>query len=332
MAVIEVYPGEQGSSVCREFLNAMMLSVSSTDTLSLLKQDVAERAIVHFSSHFLMQDHPGPGCNFIIDISMHKPPARAQEVAPPAGAFRYFGAGDATAALAELIAKTGEQGCAPSDADLGSNSNNSPLVLEVLKHLALYWSDSPPSRSSERHKVSMRLTVAPSFSGLLHEIEANTDNTLDFTRTESWIVENASGGGYGAVIPQIKGDWIRVGALVGLQTETGESWRVGIIRRLSQQRRVGIQLLSVFANTVVISSVKSGTSVNNSEKGNRAVLLSRSPDEKGEIKLLLPWDTFKPRENIDIKVRDINYVLRPLKLLERGLDFDCAQFAIIQRA
>jgi len=333
MAAIEVYPGDHGrSSVRREFLNAMMLSVSSTDALSLLEQDMAERAIAHFSNHYVLQDQPSAGCTFLFDLSMRKPPARVQKGENSVGDVRYFGAGNATVGLTELIAETRQKECVPAAVKLGGRSNTG-LVLKVSEHLALYWSDLPPSRGSERQKVTMRLTVAPSFSGLLNEIEADTDNdSLDFTRTESWIVENASQGGYGAIIPQAKGDWIRVGALVGLKTETENGWRVGIIRRISQQKRVGIQLLSPFANAVVVSSANSEAPIKNISEVDRAVLLSRNPDENGEIKLLLRADAYKPRENLDIKVRDMNYLLRPSKLIERGLDFDFAHFAIIQRA
>jgi hypothetical protein len=328
---VEVYPDEFGrSSVRREFLNAMMLSVSSTDALNLLEQDIAERAIAHFSNRYVVQDQPGPGCTFLFDLSMHKPPARVHKGANSVGDLRYFGAGNATVGLADLIAETRRKERVPADVKLGGGSNTG-LVLGVLDHLTRYWSDLPPSRSSERQKVTMRLTVAPSFGGLLNEIEADTDNdSLDFTRTESWIVENVSGAGYGAIIPQVKGDWIRVGALVGLKTEKEEGWRVGIIRRISQQKRIGIQLLSQFASAVVVSSTNRAVSMESSE-GDRAVLLSRNPDENGEIKLLLRSDTYKPRENLDIKVRDINYLLRPSKLIERGVDFDCAQFEIIQQ-
>ena len=330
-AAVEVYPDEHGrSSVRREFLSAMMLSVSSPDGLNLLEQDIAERAIAHFSSRYVLQDQPSPGCTFLFDLSMRKPPARVQKGASSVGDLRYFGAGNATAGLTQLIAETRKMDCVPADVKLGGRSNTGP-VLEVLEHLARYWSDLPPSRSSERHKVTMRLTVAPSFSGLLNEIEADNDNdSLDFTRTESWIVENASGAGYGTIIPQVKGDWIRVGALVGLKTETEYGWRVGIVRRISQQKRVGIQLLSGFANAVVVSSTTGNASMQMKGEGDRAVLLSRNPDENGEIKLLLRSDTYKPRENLDLMVRDMKYLLRPSKLLERGFDFDCAQFEIVQ--
>ena len=65
---------------------------------------------------------------------------------------------------------------------------------------------------------------------------------------ESWIVENVSDGGYGAIIPAARSDWVRVGALIGLKTETAQHWGAGIIRRVArdqhQQRRVGVQVLS----------------------------------------------------------------------------------------
>jgi len=260
---------------------------------------------------------------------MRKPPARVQKDANAVGDLRYFGAGNATVGLTELIAETRRKDCGPADVKLGSRSDTG--LVQVLEHLARSWSDFPPSRTSERHKVIMRLTVAPSFSGFLNEIEADNNNdSLDFTRTESWIVENASGAGYGAIIPQVKGDWIRVGALVGLKTETEYGWRVGIIRRISQQKRIGIQLLSGFANPVLVSSTTGNASMQMGGEGDRAVLLSRNPDENGEIKLLLRSDTYKPRENLDLMVRDMKYLLRPSKLLERGFDFDCAQFEIVQ--
>ena len=55
---------------------------------------------------------------------------------------------------------------------------------------------------------------------------------------ESWIVENVSRGGFGATIQDIKGDWLKVGALLSLQPEGAENWVVGVVRRyhrLSEQ-------------------------------------------------------------------------------------------------
>ena len=63
-----------------------------------------------------------------------------------------------------------------------------------------------------------------------------------------------------------------------------------------------------------------------------AVLLSRHPNEHGEITLLLRPDTFTPTQNFEMRIRDANYLLLPSKLIEQGDDFDCAQFAIIPQS
>ena len=57
----------------------------------------------------------------------------------------------------------------------------------------------------------------------------------EFTPEELLLVE---------LIPQVKGDWLKVGNLLGVQTETAQFWGAGVVRRITrdeyQQRRVGI--------------------------------------------------------------------------------------------
>jgi len=160
-------------------------------------------------------------------------------------------------------------------------------------------------------------------------ITDSNNDSLDFTQTESWIVEDANDGGYGAIIPHEKGDWIRVGTLVGLQSETGNGWHAGIIRRISQHKRVGIELLSTFASPIIVALSDKSLIETNCDS-HQAVLISRNPDEYGEITLLLPADTFEPEQNLNMLLRGANYQLLPSKVIERGNDFDCAQFAMIQ--
>jgi hypothetical protein len=340
MATVEVYPGAHGrSSVRHEFLKAMMLGVSSTDGLNLMEQEIAERAVAHFGSRYVVQDQPGPACAFLFDLSMRKPPSRVQKGARSSGHVRYFGAGEAQKGLAELIAETQRKDGVPSDVNLGGNFETK-LVLEVLQHLALYWSDTPPARRSERRKVATRLTVAPGFNELLNAIGptmngASLDLLSESEGTESWIVENASEGGYGAIIPQVKGDWIRVGALVGLQTETANFWGAGIIRRITRdeyhQRRVGIQLLSHATIPVSLTPAGNASSINAGRVGDRAVLLSTKPDRHGEVAALLRLGTFAPGQSLDMRVQDKKYRLIPSRLVEGGEDFDWAKFKVIER-
>ena len=65
--------------------------------------------------------------------------------------------------------------------------------------------------------------------------------------TESWMVENESDGGYGAVLPTQDNDWVRIGALVGVREQGEKNWAIGVIRRLTKvnadQMYAGIQSL-----------------------------------------------------------------------------------------
>ena len=337
-AAIEMYPGPHGqTSVQEEFLKAMMLGASSSDGLKLVQQEIAERAVAHFGSMYTLQHQPGPDCNFFFDLSMRKPPARVQKSTAPNGMMRFFGAGNAQAGLAALIRDIRLKDGVPKDVNLGGNFE-AQLVLTVLNHLALYWSDAPPSRSSERRKVTTRLTVVHGLGETLNVIAPPDDTSLDFNQAEgceSWIVENASDGGYGAIIPQVKGDWIRVGALLGLRTDTSNFWGAGIIRRIThdehRQRRVGIQLLAPAVIPVKLAPTGSTSSISAMRQGDSAVLLSTKPDADGEIALLLRVGSYTSGQSLDMQVRGKSYLLMPSRLVENGDDFDLAKFKVKQR-
>jgi hypothetical protein len=208
-----------------------------------------------------------------------------------------------------------------------------------MQHLAMYWSDTPPARSSERRKIATRLTVVHGFKETYASVDPTTqENSLDFHQmdgSESWIVENVSEGGFGAIIPTLKSDWLKVGCLLGLQTETSKYWGAGMIRRITrdefQQRRVGIQVLSKSVIPVTLTPSDSTSSFNASRSGDPGVLLSTAPDKNGEISLLLRDGSYSPRQALDMHVRGKIYYLMPSRLVEAGADFDLANFKVMQR-
>ena len=216
-----IYPGVFGEgTVQHEFLKAMMLGVSATDGLTPIKQEIAERTVAHFGDLHTMQPQPGPGSNYYFDLSMRTPPARVMKGTESNKMTRFFGAGAALPALQQLIQEVKARDSVPPHINLGG-TYDPQLVLSVLQHLARYWSDKPPSRGSERRKIATRLTVVHGFHPMLKNISPVDDDTsLDFQAqegTESWIVENVSEGGFGATIPPVKGDWIKVGSLLGVR-------------------------------------------------------------------------------------------------------------------
>jgi len=133
----------------------------------------------------------------------------------------------------------------------------------------------------------------------------------------------------------VKGDWIKVGSLLGVQTEMARFWGTGVVRRISrdefQQRRVGIQLLSKSVIPVRLAPAGALSSFNAKREGDGAVLLSTAPDKNGEIDLLLRAGSFTMRQELDMVVRGKQYYLTPSGLVEGGEDFDWTKFRVLPR-
>lgn len=336
---VAIYPGAHGGgSVQQEFLKAVMLGISSTDGLSPMRQEIAERAVAHFSPGFRIGRAPEAGCGYCFDIAGGKPPFRLIGGRPLPDTARFFGAGDALAELRRVDATIRETGAIPSGVHLGGTYDND-TVLPVLGHLMSYWSDDAPARGTPRRQTATRMTVLHGMAEIMQTLDPVNSDELDFSTgssAESWIVENVSDGGCGAIIPAAKSDWVRVGALIGVKTETSRHWGVGIIRRVTrdehQQRRVGVQILSRIVIPVRIG--KSGNTFSGAATGltDSALLLSTTPDRNGEVGLVMRDGIFSSRDSIDMTVNSKPYLLMPSRLAEGGEDFDWALFKVMQRS
>jgi hypothetical protein len=336
--VIAIYADERGrTTLQRELLKAVMLSASSLNGLPLIRQEIAERAVAHFAGAFRLSTRP-EGCTHCFDLALPNPPVRLLKGAGPTATLRYFGAGEKLAGLEQLTAQI-SSGSIPADFNLGG-SYEPELVAGVLKYLAQTWSLAPPVRGAERRQTAGSATVVPGLKSILSTLEPSLGNNLDFGQqlsAESWIVDNVSDGGYGAIIPAGKSEWARVGALVGLKSETSKYWANGLIRRITidehQQRRVGIQLLTRTAIPLKLSMADSMTSLDFNLSTEPGVLLTESPDAEGEVGVLLCKGVvngvFKERDKLEMKFRDQSLRLILSKIVEDGEDFDWAKFKII---
>ncbi len=334
---VAIYPGSHGSgTVKRELLKALMLSASSPDGLPPVRQEIAERLTAHFSQGFTLSSQP-EGCSHCFDLAAPKAPVRLFKGAAPSATLRFFGAGGALAALGQLTARISEQGVMPSDVNLGANYDKD-IVTGVLNYLGMQWSDKPPARSSERRQTAGRITVVPGLSEILGVLDpaTSTGDGLDFSQeqnassAESWIVVNVSDGGYGAIIPPQKSDWIKVGTLVGVQHEvTNKHWGVGLIRRITrdehQQRQVGIQLLTKSAIPIKVARSSAG------RDQQAAILLSTSPDKQGQVGVVMREGIYNASDSLDMTVKDKAYLLMPTGMVEDGEDFDWVKFKVMQR-
>jgi hypothetical protein len=129
-----------------------------------------------------------------------------------------------------------------------------------------------------------------------------------------------SDGGYGAIIPAVKSDWIKVGTLIGVQAEGSTYWGVGMIRRISrdehQQRRVGVQLLSRTAIPIKLARASTVASFNAGREPGPGILLSTAPDSHGEVGVVMREGIFNARDSLEMIVRDKAYLLMPSRMVE----------------
>jgi len=328
---VTVYPGTAvESSPEQEFLRAVMLAASSPDSLLPVEVELVERLIAHFSGSFKLTLDRQPDIAYWVDLATSQPPLRLARPPQPAPTLRFFAAGNAVKELGQLIQTVKTSNAVPSILGLGG-SYEPEVVLDALNHLALYWSPKPPERKAPRHRVKSRLAATHGFDGVLAALDPSGDLNFDEGRIESWIIENVSAGGFGASVPQIKGDWLKIGCLVGLQPEGGTNWVVGAIRRFNretpQQGAVGIQTLGRTALAVKVRV--QGAQAGAGQDGAAAILLN--PADSAEAQLLLPGGMIVSGQNLEFERDGKIFLLLPAGVMKRGEDYELLRFRQMTR-
>ena len=334
--MVELYPGAEQSSLCYEFLRAMMLWAASPSGLSPVEQDIAERLVVRLTPKFRYGVKPWDGCDYCFDLAEARPPLRLVRSTPVSAATRYFDVNEARQAAQALHTQVSSNGHIPSSVNLGPAADG-PMAARVLKHLGINWAKEMPARASERRKTALRLSVTHSYQNVQGAIEPGTGEGLNFSDTlshDSWIAEDVSAGGYGVIVPAGKGEWLCVGILVALRTEIDSSWNLGVIRRVKgdehRQHHIAIQLISKVPVPVYLRSM---TGVEQGSKRQNAILLSARPSPSGSLHIVARRDLFAGREPLEAMFGNpaSTVMLDPGGVVESGHDFDWLRYKLPER-
>jgi len=307
-----------------EFLKAAMFSASSPDGLLPAEIELAERVMGELAAGFAIAAAPARELLYWTDLAQPMAPVRMARPPKPAPTLRHFGPGTALARLQQIAQKMRASGQIPSDLNIAGA--DSEAVLEVLQHLALYWAPEPPARQHPRHSVKSRLAITHGFDGVVEALGRTGGGSLDFDAkgggAESWIVDNVSAGGIGAVVPQMKGDWLRVGSLLAMQPDGGANWVVGMVRRVNrtstQEARVGIQTLSRAPSLASFSLRGTG--------GHLGILLPSPVLGSGETSIALKAGLYARGENLEAEVQGKQHVFMPQGTPESGEDYELVRF------
>ena len=307
-----------------EFLKAAMFSASSPDGLLPAEIELAERVMGELAAGFAIAAAPARELLYWTDLAQPMAPVRMARPPKPAPTLRHFGPGTALARLQQIAQKMRASGQIPSDLNIAGA--DSEAVLEVLQHLALYWAPEPPARQHPRHSVKSRLAITHGFDGVVEALGRTGGGSLDFDAkgggAESWIVDNVSAGGIGALVPQMKGDWLRVGALLAMQPDGGANWVVGMVRRVNrtstQEARVGIQTLSRAPSLASFSLRGTG--------GHLGILLPSPVLGSGETAIALRAGIYARGQNLETQMQGQHHVVMPQGAAESGEDYDLVRF------
>lgn len=299
---IGLYPGATtATTVEREYLKMLLFQASSMDNLLPIEIEIAERVISHLLPSFTLMATNSPDDVYWVDVAKPLPPTRLARLPEITPTLRFFSTRQGLASLGSLQHSVESTGGLPAAINFGGQYSPR-VVLPVLEHLAACWAPKPPMRNHTRHRVKSRLSAVAGLQAICLRLAGQRPEPDD---TESWIVEDVSQGGMGAQVPVAGKDWLRVGALVGLQPEGGKNWLVGVVRRLSRDTEascnVGLETLSKAPRRIVGDSRGLQT---------EAVLLDPLAMDV-DVRLILPANAWEERIPMALTLDGVSVRLHP---------------------
>jgi len=311
------------TSVRKIFAAVLMWYTAGVGTLSPMDLHIAKRLSIYLSKTFRVSEQCHENSLYAFDLINPSSPFRVKEGgAMYPSSYRFMDVGVAAGQLDNLL-KTLVKNLVPEELNLGV-AYSADEVAEVVRRLTVYCQMSQPVRRPTRRRIKMSLSVLNSFFSLVEE--TNVDLNLNDPLSESWEVEDISANGLRCVLPEGRASNVKIGMLVGFQPEKAVHWGVGIVRRLTRDAQnnlhVGVKVLS----NKVFSVVMHGHDGINVDAGYSALLLDGSDEEAGQSLLLMKSDTFSINRSPTMTLDEQSFLLLPLGLVEKGVDFDLVRY------
>ncbi|MBS1199095.1 MAG: hypothetical protein H6R18_2880 [Proteobacteria bacterium] len=324
------YPNAASTtSIAREYLKALVFHASSMESLLPIEIELAERLIAHFLPGFVFSASSTEESVYWVNPAKPEPPVRLVRIPTSAPFLRFLHPGNALKEAEALLHELERGSEIPANIDLGGHYQSRTL-LPVLRHLCGYWNKIPPQRKHERHYVKHRMSVLHGLVNAFVVFSSEFGARPPGLPIESWVVENVSRGGFGAIVSDLRSDWLKVGALVALQPDGGDNWLIGIVRRYYRQSdteaRAGIEALAHVAISIELKrhSISSYAAVT----GTPALWL-QDGNEPGETRLVMPPASFDIRESLEFTHEGQRHLLTPVALAEHTQDYELARYRLL---
>ena len=313
-----LYTGSAETTIESEYLKVLIFHAASMDKLQPLEIEIAERLIAYFLPFFSLIREVRPENMYWVDAAKPLPPTRLAKLPEVTPTLRFFNGTRAVEAVGKTIEQIRSEGRVPPGINLGSQYETS-TVIPVLEHLGMCWAPRPPIRSNVRHRMKSQLKVVNGLASVHQRLSGRASGTDGL---EIWAIDDVSLGGFGAQVTTSRQDWIRIGALVGLQPEGGENWLIGIVRRYV---RTGPNHGSVGIET--ISKVPRAADADAGGLQTDALLLD-VPEVGEYARMALSANALEEKVALLFALDDKNARLHPRETIETGADFVIANFFV----
>lgn len=317
------------SSPLQAHQKAMVFQAASLDSLLPHEIQLAEQLIEHFLPSFVFTREASSDSVYWVDLSLAQAPLRLAKMPQSSQpGQRFFKPGGAHAEISALLNLLEQGGDIPPEINLGDHYFPKTLI-PVLRHLATYLAPIPPQRKHDRHHVKNRMSVLNGLINAFVVFSEEFGGRPAGLQMESWVVENVSRGGFGAVLGNVPAEWLKVGALLAMQPGGGDNWLLGIIRRYHRlsdsEVRVGIESLSRQTLSV---DLKPRTASSYAAVAGTPALLILDGNLPGEVRVVLPMASFDLHESMEYTQGGQRQLLTPVALLEQTTDFELARYRL----
>lgn len=315
------------TNVHREYLRVLVVQTTALDSLLPVEIDWADQLVAAFIHLFSLTAKPEADSLYWVDPSRPVPPVRLNQM-PGASEdpLRFFKPGPAFNQLQALKKILEAQGKIPDQLKLEGNPSPRAL-LRVVRHLAAAWGPELPARSFERHKVKHRATVLHGLVNIFMAFSGDLVRREPTVEKESWVVQNVSQGGFGAIVTQSHGEWIKLGCLIAMQPRGGDNWLLCAIRRYHRYSdtgaAVGIQTLGRRVSAVDL--VPHATAKAYSGEGMPALCIEDGIDP-GQVRLVMPPGKSDPRQPLIMRRETRRYLMEPMALVTRESDYEIVRY------
>jgi cyclic-di-GMP-binding protein len=181
----------------------------------------------------------------------------------------------------------------------------------------------------------------PGFDHTLKVLEQMLADPFDFTHkseVESWVVNDISADGFGAMLPAISSDWVSVGSVAGIASDVTGEWAVAMVRRARRlgngngQLEIGMQVLSRNATAVrMMREDMTGVDQRITQRMpiDSAILLTPEAARQKAVEVLVTDATLYGPGNVYMLVGDLVLVVQFREILEENTACARIGFAVV---